>query len=296
LSALAGAAAYVFGPGTAFAYLPIGDEYPEKRYRAPATVPTATPTAVPTVLPTATPTAVPTATPMSLPTATPKASSSPYTDKVVDFLSSHELRQGDSARKIVMMTYDDQMNTGANRTLGYILDTYKKHRARGTFFFNGLDWSGNGLSAYSETIKRIVDEGHTFGSHTWLHNPCTKMRTEEVRTGLEKWLEAAKKIVPSYEVKFVRFPYGDRNGAVLKEAAKLGLQSVYWTFGSWGEDPGTLNRVLAGVRETPSPIVLSHMRRTYDVDQCDEILGSLIREGYSPVSIEDGISPSDRRS
>jgi len=219
---------------------------------------------------------------------TPLPESNPYfkpiEERMFQFLISHEIRRGDRGRKVVLMTYDDQ---GYRIWIEKLLDVYQKVGAKASFFF-----TGNNLLLYSDQIRRIVDEGHVFGSHGLVHEPHTAMKSEEIRAHLKEWLGMAQEIVPDYRVRYFRFPYGDRNDRVRGVIAEFGLQSVQWNVESGGLDKRTFDNVIGNISN--GSIVLGHMSRYYDVEYAERILEHLIAEGYSVESVETGKEARDR--
>lgn len=225
-------------------------------------------------------------TPSVIPTECPQWSVS---EEEKEYLANHEVRLGDKDRKVILMTYDDQ---GDRARIHQILDAFKKHNGKTTFFFTGTGFGNNGLSHYKEEIKRIVDEGHVFGSHSLVHDPHTLYDETKIRNHFNKWLSMAAEIVPNYRVRYLRFPYGDRSERELKIAAEFGFQSVMWSVESGGTTEETFSYVVDRVK--PGSIVLSHMHRYYDVFYADSILSRLTKDGYSLESMETGLSPQDR--
>lgn len=201
----------------------------------------------------------------------------------IAFLAEHEIEGGDRSRRIVLMTYDDQ---GHRIWIDRILDAYALVGGKATFFF-----TGNNLHYYAERIQRIVREGHVFGCHGLVHVPHTSLGSDELRTQLREWLERVDKIVPGYQVRFFRFPFGDRNARVRRIIAEFGFQNVHWNIESGGLDENTFENVVGKVSN--GSIVLSHMCRYYDVDQAEKILRHLKGEGYAMESMETGMNPKD---
>jgi peptidoglycan/xylan/chitin deacetylase (PgdA/CDA1 family) len=204
-------------------------------------------------------------------------------EEKIAFLAEHEIEEGDRSRRIVLMTYDDQ---GHRVWIDRILDAYALVGGKATFFF-----TGNNLNHYAEQIQRIVREGHVFGCHGLEHVPHTSLRSDELRSQLRQWLEMVDEIVPGYQVRFFRFPYGDRNDRVRRVIAEFGFQNVHWNVESGGLDEDTFERVVGKVSN--GSIVLSHMCRFYDVDQAERILEYLTEEGYGIESVERGIGSGD---
>lgn len=85
---------------------------------------------------------------------------------VVFLLSSSFIPKGGSYssnmenNKIIYLTFDDGPSTLTDK----FLDVLSENQIKGTFFL-----IGDSISAHSDTVKRIYDEGHSIGLHTCSH-------------------------------------------------------------------------------------------------------------------------------
>lgn len=207
------------------------------------------------------------------------------TPEEIEFLQRHEVSLGDTSRKVLLMTYDDG---GKPSDIASILNFYKESKGKTTFFVTG-EWLVRDTNW--QTAKRIVSEGHVLGCHGYYHQPFTSLSSKNINEQLNQFIMIAEQVVPGYNVRFFRPPYGDRNLRVIKEAAKLGLQTIIWSLGSGGQDPLTYQRVLDGVKN--GTIVLSHSTRYYDITQTPKIAAGVTNAGFSLESLETGLDPKD---
>lgn len=204
----------------------------------------------------------------------------------IDFLASHEIREGDTTRDVIMMTYDDQ---GKPEEIESILAAYRPYPdCKATFFYLGdkLRWS-----AYS--IDKILSEGHLLGSHFWNHSRMTTLDSDRIQRWFALNFKALEEVAPGYRMRYFRMPYGDGVGdqRILKIAAEFGLQHVFWTTGSFGTVPDTYQRVLWSAK--PGGIVLSHIHRFYDYTQANWIVDGLLEKGFSLETVDSGKKPED---
>jgi peptidoglycan/xylan/chitin deacetylase (PgdA/CDA1 family) len=199
------------------------------------------------------------------------------------FLAGHEINRGNSEKQIVMMTYDDG---GAESDMDYILRMYESYRVRATFFVTG-EW----LTKHQDFAKEMIDRGFELACHSWNHSDMTTLSEQEARDQIEKFINLMKDVDPSYTIKFIRFPYGQRNDQLRLIAAEYGLQSVMWS----DESGGTTNKALTYILDElkPGSIVLSHSSRKFDINMVKEIITSLRNLGYKLVTVSEGISPND---
>lgn len=97
------------------------------------------------------------------------------------------------AEKILYLTFDDGPNPTATP---YVLDTLKKYNAKATFFCIGKNVIG-----HTDIYRRILDEGHRVGNHTFNHYNGWKVSDEQY---LQNILQAGKYI----DSNLFRPPYG----------------------------------------------------------------------------------------
>ena len=103
----------------------------------------------------------------------------------VDYPSSYVIRRFGKADKGVVLTFDD----GPDATYTpQILDILKAEHVPATFFLIGLNAENN-----VQMVKRIYDEGHELGNHTFSHPNLAEVSPE--RTKLE--LSATRRIIES---------------------------------------------------------------------------------------------------
>ncbi len=66
-----------------------------------------------------------------------------------------------TAEKNIYLSFDDGPHPGVT---GFVLDELKKYNAKATFFCIGKN-----VVAYPGVYKRIIEEGHAVGNHTYNH-------------------------------------------------------------------------------------------------------------------------------
>lgn len=219
----------------------------------------------------------------------------------IDFLSSHEIRRGDMAQPSrIIMTYDDwPRNPNQLRNL---LDAYRLENQKTTFFFlgNRLDLFSRGqyknYGWKSDDLEMIIKDGHEVACHGWQHEtPMTLLSNSKLSEEFEKSLKAMKDVFGDIKINLFRAPYGSVDNRVKLIAASYGLQHVKWNVESGGVDKRTSEYVLNGVEKVGNgAIVLSHMQRDFDVSQSGNILALLKDQGYSMVTVSEGMAPEDR--
>lgn len=118
--------------------------------------------------------------------------------------------------KTIYLTFDD----GPHPLItSFVLDELKKYNAKATFFCIGKN-----VELYPEMFKRIIDEGHAIGNHTYHHLNGWKTADQEYLNDIEN----AKKIIDS---NFFRPPYGRITRFQLGQLSKprFQLKPIMWS-------------------------------------------------------------------
>lgn len=247
-----------------------------------------------------TPTAPPTRPPDPGPESTPLPSVTPTETKCKSgrwgnpFLAGHEVTHGDTSRPVVLMTYDDftvEEPDFGKSNFDKILTAYNDRGCKTTFFLPGGYDAPDAIFQIASTVERIVAEGHTLGCHGVLHEPMTTYPDWLIRKNLAIWTDYMEIIVPGYEIRYFRAPFGDVDGRVRSIFAEYGMQSVLWSVESNGMVPETYSKVAGVVK--PGDIVLSHSQRPYDASLAGDILDGLLAKGFSVESVDTGLAPED---
>jgi len=133
----------------------------------------------------------------------------------------HEISYYDSFPGRLALTFDDgpdPYNTPV------ILDILKKNNIKGTFFVTGIN-----ASLYPDIIRKIAEEGHTIGNHTYSH---INMRARSNCNILEE-LQITQELVDRalgyhYKMKLVRPPYGEYDYILYNLLSHYGHIPVLW--------------------------------------------------------------------
>ncbi|MFJ7157072.1 polysaccharide deacetylase family protein [Streptomyces sp. NPDC101118] len=151
----------------------------------------------------------------------------------------------------MVLTFDDGPDP---RYTPGILDTLRRHDTRAVFFV-----CGEMAVEHPDLLRRMTDEGHVIGNHTWTHPLIPKLSRPRLTWEIGHTSEIVEKTVGEAPVWF-RAPYGAWNRAAFEIGADLGMEPLAWTVDTldWKE-PGTatiIGRVLRGA--APGVVVLSH--------------------------------------
>lgn len=191
---------------------------------------------------------------------------------------------GDIKEKKVALTFDDGPD---NDTTVRILDILKEHDVKATFFV-----IGKRAEADEAVLKRMVEEGHIVGNHTWNHPNLMKLDQETITRELMQVEEFVEKAV-GYKMSLFRSPYGSLSRENVRQVADLGYKIIAWNVDSldWkglsGEQVRT--NILENVRN--GSIILQHSAGgpgedlSGTVEALPTIITTLQKEGYEFVTV-----------
>lgn len=204
----------------------------------------------------------------------------PVTDISAEELAGYDAYYAkDTNEKVLYLTFDAGFENGNTPA---ILDALKKHHATATFFV-----VGNYLNTSPDLVKRMVDEGHTVGNHTYHHPDMSKISTKETFskeiTDVEKQY---KEITGKDMVKFYRPPQGKFSESNLKMAKEMGYKTFFWSLAyvDWDQNnqptkEEAFDKLLKRVH--PGAIVLLHSTSDTNAQILDELLTKWEEMGYS---------------
>lgn len=161
------------------------------------------------------------------------------------------------------------------------LDVLKKYDIKATFFL-----IGKMVRTREAMVKRIVDEGHAIGNHSYDHVDLAALSKAGIKDQLA---HAAEKIGPEAGACF-RPPFGAINNDVRQVASKLGMQPVLWTVDTndWNLSASTSSVASQLRKAVPGSIVLAHDGggdRSATIAALDKGIPELQKKGYEFATV-----------
>lgn len=153
-----------------------------------------------------------------------------------------------TAKKTVYLTFDD----GPSAHTAEVLDILKQSDIKGTFFVLGKQ-----VTQHPKLMKRIADEGHAVGNHTYNHNYKQLYSSfKEFWSQIRQTGQAIKDVI-GYEPALVRAPGGTYLN-FNKQYFDLMKQAGYVVF-DWNVDSGDSKRVGVPAKEILATIKQSSL-------------------------------------
>ena len=176
-----------------------------------------------------------------------------------------------------------------------ILDKLKQHNVKATFFL-----LGENAEKFPNVVKRIANEGHVIGNHTYSHPNLAKVNEGEYRNQIIKTEEILKRIA-GYAPKFIRPPYGEILENQLKWATEQNFMIVQWSVDTvdWkGVSADTITNNVLG-NSFPGSIILQHStpggHLQGSVEALDKMIPQLKTKGARFVTLPSMFQTSKER-
>lgn len=191
---------------------------------------------------------------------------------------------GSGNDKVIYLTYDCGYENGNTAP---ILDALKKHNAPATFFV-----VGHFLETAPDLVKRMVEEGHTVGNHTYHHPDMSSISDlASFQKEVDDTAALYQEITGQEMTKYYRPPQGKYSTENLKMAKELGYHTFFWSLAyvDWNVDSQptkeqAFDKLLPRIH--PGAIVLLHSTSKTNGEIMDELLTKWEEMGYrfAPLS------------
>ncbi|ABS22933.1 peptidoglycan-N-acetylglucosamine deacetylase [Bacillus cytotoxicus] len=186
-------------------------------------------------------------------------------------------------RKVAYLTFDD----GPSEFQKEILDILKKNEIKATFFM-----IGSNISSHSESVKRLVKEGHYPGVHSMTHNYAKLYKQGQFVEEMKQAQNMVKDITGIHP-KLVRCPYGSMPGLnqrLRDQMVVAGMKEWDWTIDSldWklpGNPNGVVQNVISGANQDREVILMHEKKQT--VQALQTIINDLRKKGYEFETYEE---------
>ena len=199
------------------------------------------------------------------------------------------LIRGPQTSKRVSLTFDDGP---VSPFTDQILDILRAHEVSATFFLCGKKVEQN-----PDLVRRIVQDGHTVGNHTYSHPFVYFKSRRRIAREIDRTQDCIEKVIGRRPTVF-RPPYGARWFGLVPTLRERGLRMVLWSATGYDWRKRADGIVTATLRELhPGAVILLHdgLKR-WGQDSCDraptvealpEIIAEARARGYTFVPLRD---------
>ena len=195
---------------------------------------------------------------------------------------------------VVAVTFDDGPHP---RLTPRVLDMLADHDVRATFFL-----IGSAAERHPSLVRRILDEGHEVGNHSWSHPHMAYLGPDEARDEVLRGGESLARLI-GHQPRWFRPPRGILSGSILRAAKDIHQEVAMWSarppVGSLDQPtrqitdhllsalrPGTIYGLHDGTsgREHEEDM---ERRRERELPACAQLLAGLIERGYTLRTLSD---------
>ena len=191
----------------------------------------------------------------------------------------------DKEEKRLYLTFDCGYENGNTEA---ILDALKKHNVSATFFV-----VGHYLESAPDMVRRMVEEGHTVGNHTYHHPDMSKISDQaSFQKEMDDVAALYKEVTGEEMSMYYRPPQGKYSTGNLQLAQALGYKTFFWSLAyvDWNVDKQPSHEEAFGKllsRVHPGAIVLLHNTSRTNGEILDELLTKWEEMGYTFGTLEE---------
>ena len=127
---------------------------------------------------------------------------------------------GETEKKIYL-TFDEGYENGMTAE---ILDILKEKNVKATFFV-----TGDYVKSQPELVRRMIDEGHAGGNHSWSHPYMARQPLSEVANDVWQLHEYVKENF-NYEMTVFRYPSGNFTEQTLALLDSMNYKTLFWSY------------------------------------------------------------------
>jgi peptidoglycan-N-acetylmuramic acid deacetylase len=128
---------------------------------------------------------------------------------------------GDTTKKELYLTFDNGYENGYTIK---VLDILKEKKVPAAFFV-----TGHYVKDQPELLKRMVNEGHLIGNHSWSHPDMSRISNSRLKEELQRLKDQVAKVTEQKEMPFMRPPQGIFSERMLDVSKTLGYTNVFWS-------------------------------------------------------------------
>ncbi|MGO0062729.1 delta-lactam-biosynthetic de-N-acetylase [Brevibacillus fluminis] len=190
---------------------------------------------------------------------------------------------GDTTKKELYLTFDNGYENGFTAR---ILDTLKEKKVPAIFFV-----TGHYVKEQPELLKRMVQEGHLIGNHSWSHPDMTTVSDAKIKEELDSVKEAVAKVTGQQEMAYLRPPRGIFSDRTLAVSKKLGYTNVFWSvaYRDWETNAQrgrqyAFDQVMAQLH--PGAVILLHSVSKDNTEALAGIIDAARKQGYEFKSLD----------
>jgi peptidoglycan-N-acetylglucosamine deacetylase len=187
---------------------------------------------------------------------------------------------GPATEKCIAISFDDGP---VGEKTDRVLDLLKEHQVQAAFFCIGKNITGR-----EAQLKRIADEGHIIGNHSYTHHPFFDLFSPRRMLHELQNMSQACKGVTGLSPLFFRPPFGVTNPNLKAAVLRGRYISIGWSIRSYDTVIRNENRLLKKVISSlkPGAILLLHDTQETTIQILPRLLKGIQEKGYRVVRLD----------
>jgi len=184
---------------------------------------------------------------------------------------------GDTSKPTIFLTFDEGYDTGNSEK---ILDVLKENDVKAIFFI-----TGDFLEMAEDLTRRMVEEGHEVGNHTYNHPSLPSLSKEQIEEELLSLDRSFKKKF-GRNMRFLRPPKGEYNDFSLSVTHSMSYINLFWSFAYDDWNPNkqrgadyARQKVIENLHN--GAIILLHSISVDNVNALDSIIREAREKGFT---------------
>jgi peptidoglycan-N-acetylglucosamine deacetylase len=193
----------------------------------------------------------------------------------------HSYNSISTSQPVVAMTFDDGPHPELTPKL---LDILKQRNIRATFYVIGKN-----VAAYPEIARRIVEEGHEIGNHTYTHPALSKVGASRVKSELDRTTEIIRQAT-GVTPKTMRPPYGATNTSLNRRIHdEFSMPVIMWSVDPQDWRYRNASRVSSHIisNSKPGDIILAHDIHPSTIAAMAPALDALLAKGLRFLTVSE---------
>lgn len=188
-----------------------------------------------------------------------------------------EKMETEKEKKKIALTFDDGPHPVYTPEM---LDLLKEKDVKATFFLLGEQ-----VEKYPDIVKRMNEEGHLIGNHSYKHEQLSKLSSVQACSQVNRTNELIYSITGKYP-EYLRPPFGDWKDDL---DCEVNMVEVLWDvdtldWSSQNKDK-VVSKVMKNIEE--GDIILMHDSYESTVEATAEIIDRLQEDGYEFVTVDE---------
>ncbi|MCK9479306.1 MAG: delta-lactam-biosynthetic de-N-acetylase [Firmicutes bacterium] len=190
---------------------------------------------------------------------------------------------GDQNEKILFLTFDEGYENGYTAK---ILDVLKEKNVPAAFFITGAY-----VTKEPDLVKRMAQEGHIVGNHTYNHPSMPDVTDDEK---LKKELDSLNEkffALTGKNMNYLRPPKGEFSEHTLALSQKCGYKTILWSnaYVDWILDKNTDELAFNSITKYlhNGCIILMHAVSKENASVLDKVIDFATQQGYTFKSLDD---------